>query len=136
MAVSTQDQDEMITSINITPMVDVMLVLLVIFMMAAPSLYQSAIKVDLPTAHSGEEAERITLKFTLLRDGKVLLDQKEISIQEVQSYIQKALSIDPKADALVAADRSLSHGEVMEFVDRIKTGGIQRFSVAVETPKK
>lgn len=136
MAVSTNDQDEMITGINVTPMVDVMLVLLVIFMIAAPTLYQGAIKVELPAVQSGEKTEKITLKFSLLKDGKILLDQKEVSQAEVPSLIKKALDLDPQADALVAADRSLTHGTVMGFVDQLKTGGIQRFSVAVEGPEK
>lgn len=136
MAVQTNDSEEMITGINVTPMVDVMLVLLVIFMIAAPSLYQSSIKVDLPAARSGEKTERVTLKFMLLKDGRLLLDKKEVARSEVSDLIKKALALDPTADALVSADRALTHGAVMEFVDHLKLGGIQRFSVAVEGPEK
>lgn len=135
MAAQSNDQDDMITGINVTPMVDVMLVLLVIFMIAAPTLYQGSIKVDLPAAKSGEKTEKVTMNFTLLKDGKILLDKKEIARGEVQGYIKKAMELDPKADAVVAADRALSHGNVMEFVDLLKTNGLQRFAVAVEGPE-
>jgi biopolymer transport protein ExbD len=135
MAASTNDQDDMITGINITPMVDVMLVLLVIFMIAAPSLYQGAIELELPAASSGDSAEKITLKFSLLNDGKILLDKREITQADVPEIIKKSLAIDPRTDALVAADRMLMHGTVMGFVDQLKLGGIQKFSVAVEGPE-
>src|SRR5262245_4630126 len=131
---ANNDQDGMIADINVTPMVDVMLVLLVIFMIAAPSLYQGSIKIELPSAKTGEKTEKITLKFTLLRDGKLMLDNKEIQKGEVQDYIKKALKIDPKTDALVAADRALSHGTVIEFIDQLKLSGIERFAVAVDSP--
>jgi len=133
MAHATHDQEDMITGINVTPMVDVMLVLLVIFMIAAPSIYQSAIQLDLPAAKSGEKVDKITLRFSLLKDGKILLERKEVSKSEVPDLVKKALQLDPKADALVAADQSLTHGTVIAFVDQLKTQGIQRFSVATET---
>ena len=134
-ASSSQDQDSMITDINITPMVDVMLVLLVIFMIAAPSLYQGSIKIDLPSAKSGAATEKITLSFSLQKDGRIFLDKREVQKSEVNTLIKNALQIDPKADALIAADRALTHGAVMEFVDQLKLNGIQRFAVAVEGPQ-
>lgn len=132
MASHSQNQDEMITGINVTPMVDVMLVLLVIFMIAAPTLYQSGIKVDLPKATTGEHLDKVTLRFFLLSDSRVILDKKEISVSEVPELIKKAKELDPQVDAVVAADRSLSHGSVIEFVEKLKLAGIERFAVAVE----
>ncbi len=135
MAASNQDNDSMITAINITPMVDVMLVLLVIFMMAAPTLYNGSIKIELPKTQSGEKTERITLKFELLKDGKILLDRKEINLEQASEFIKKALALDPKTDALIAADQSLSHGTVIQFIDQLKVLGIQRLAIAVDQKK-
>ncbi len=135
MAASSQNDEDMITGINITPMVDVMLVLLVIFMIAAPTLYNGSIKVELPKAASGEKNDRITLKFNLTTDGRIVLDKKEIKSEDLPGIIKKALEIDPKADALVGADQSLTHGKVMEFIDQLKVQGIQRFAIAVDDKK-
>lgn len=136
MAGSTRnDNDDMITDINITPMVDVVLVLLIIFMIAAPTLYNASIKVELPAAKSGEKTEKVTLKFVLQKDGKIFLDKKEIKKEELPTLLKKSLEIDPKTDAIVEADRSLTHGAVVEFIDQLKGAGIQRFAIAVEGPK-
>jgi biopolymer transport protein ExbD len=132
MAASVNDNDDIITGINVTPMVDVMLVLLVIFMIAAPTLYQGGIKLDLPVAQSGEKVEKITLKFSLQKDGKIFLDKKEVTASEIPGFIKKAMELDPKADAMISADRNLPHGSVMTLVDLLKTGGIQKFTVGVE----
>lgn len=131
MAQSVQDSEDMITAINITPMVDVMLVLLVIFMMAAPTLYRKSIQVDLPAAKSGTTLEKVTLKFTLLKDGKILSDKKEVTLPEVSAQLADAVKKDPQTDAVVEADRSLTHGVVVEFIDRLRSAGIQRFAIAV-----
>ncbi|MBF0208034.1 MAG: biopolymer transporter ExbD [Oligoflexia bacterium] len=135
MGAKGSDQGDMISDINITPMVDVMLVLLVIFMIAAPNLYQAEMKVELPKAATAEKVEKVTLRFHLYEKGKLELDNKEITKGEIGDYIKKALEIDPATDAIVAADKSLYHGEVVEFIDQIKLAGIKRFGIAVETKK-
>ncbi len=132
----SDDNDDMITSINITPMVDVVLVLLVIFMIAAPTLYNNSIQVELPNAKSGKKSEKVTLKFVLMKDGKIFLDKREISQSEISSLLKKILLSDPKADAIIEADRSLTHGTVVEFIDQLKEAGIQRFAISVNSPQK
>lgn len=133
MASHEYDQDEMITGINITPMVDVILVLLVVFMITAPTLYESGIKLDLPKALTGEQIGKITLRFNLLNNNTIVLDNREVTKEEVPGLIKKALELDPLTDAVVAGDRSLSLGYVIEFVDSIKISGIPRVAMAVET---
>jgi len=130
---SSQD-DEMIHGINITPMVDVMLVLLVIFMIAAPAIYNGSIKIQLPVAKSREKSEKTILRFNLLKDGKVLFNNKEIRNEDLPELIKKSTQGDPDPDALVAADKALTHGAVVEFIDRLKQSGVQHFAIAVDAP--
>lgn len=132
----SSDSDEMITGINVTPLVDVVLVLLVIFMITAPVIYQATIKVDLPKAVSGENTKHITLKFTLTKSGKVLLGNDEVGKDKVSAIVQKALQEDPTANAVLAADKTLTHGDVIEFIDVLKSAGLQRFGIAVDSQSK
>ncbi len=135
MASKTNDSsDEMITGINVTPLVDVVLVLLVIFMITAPVLYQSAIRVELPKAASGEKTEHITLKFTMLKDGTIALGNERISRDQVVDVVKKSVQTDPTANAVIAAESSLPHGEVIGFIDLLKTNGLTRFAIGVDTP--
>jgi biopolymer transport protein ExbD len=133
MAVGTQESEDIITGINVTPLVDVVLVLLVMFMITAPVLYQSAIKVDLPKAASGEQTEHVTLRLTLMKDGTALLDRQKIELKDITDIAKRAVDKDPLADAVVGADSSLTHGAVMSFVDSLRTNGIKKIAIGVES---
>ena len=128
---SNYSQDEAITGINITPMVDVMLVLLMIFMMAAPAIYKAGMDLDLPQAKSGGKTERITLNFILKKDGKLFLDQKPIQVKDIATIVKHTLNLNAQSDAMVAADRNLSHGDVVNVIDQIKQAGLKKVSMAV-----
>jgi biopolymer transport protein ExbD len=133
-ASSNSDADEMIVGINVTPLVDVVLVLLVIFMIAAPVIYQSSIKVELPRAASGEKSEHITLRFSMLESGELKLGNDPITMEQIPVVVKKALEQDPTANAMIAADRNLRHGTVITLIDAIKTNGMRQLGIAVDSP--
>ncbi len=128
--------DEEIVGINVTPLVDVVLVLLVIFMITAPAIYQSAIKVELPKAVSGEKTEHVTLKFTVTKDGNIVMGKEQMPLSQVAGVVKQALEKDATANAVIFADAGVSHGNVMGLLDVIKTNGITRFALGVDTPEK
>lgn len=130
---SSNDSDDMIVGINVTPLVDVVLVLLVIFMLAAPVIYQAAIKVDLPKAVSGENAEHITLRFTATKDGSTMLDKEKVSDERIAQIIKESLEKDPTTSAVVAADKECSHGQVIALIDVLKTNGISKIALGVDS---
>lgn len=135
MAGLKSDSEEMITGINVTPLVDVVLVLLVIFMITAPAIYQSAIKVELPKAISGEKSDRVTLKFVLMKNGSILMGRDNITREKIPEIAKMALLRDPTANAVIAADSLMSHGEVITFIDLLKSNGVSRFAIGVEAPQ-
>lgn len=133
MASSVNDNDEMITGINVTPLVDVVLVLLIIFMITAPAIYQAGIKVELPKAASGEKVERVTLRFSLMPNGEIRLGSDPVQLARVPSIVEDALKKDPQATAVVAADRNLAHGTVIELIDSLKSSGLTKIALGVQS---
>lgn len=133
---SKSDSEDMITGINVTPLVDVVLVLLVIFMITAPAIYQAAIKVELPKAVSGEKTEHITLKFTLTKDGQIMLDKEVVTMDKIPGIVTQAVTKDPTANAVIFADAGVSHGQVMQLLDSVKVNGIAKFALGVDSPEK
>lgn len=129
-------EDEIITGINVTPLVDVVLVLLIIFMITAPALYQSGIKVELPKAASGAKVERMTLKITLTATGEMRLGDSVVQMSDLTVRAGEALKKDPEANAIIAADRGLTHGQVIEVIDTLKTAGITRIALGTQSKRK
>ncbi|MBC7690561.1 MAG: biopolymer transporter ExbD [Methylotenera sp.] len=126
--------DEVISGINVTPLVDVVLVLLVIFLMTAPVIYQSAIKVQLPKAKSGEQAEKSPLNFTLTKEGDLMWDKEKISWETLAQRLKAMGTQTPEQTAVISADQTTQHGTVIRLMDALRQAGLTRFALNVEGP--
>jgi biopolymer transport protein ExbD len=133
MASGTNSQDEEITGINVTPLVDVMLVLLIIFMVTATYIANQSIQVSLPKAATGESPQSVNLAFVLDKDAKLYLDGKELSFEAVGAAIEeKRKETSAAIQALIAADQATPHGAVVRIIDVVRKHGIVDFALNVE----
>jgi biopolymer transport protein ExbD len=121
-----------INSINITPMVDVMLVLLVILMVSSTYIVSQTLKVELPRARSSDGAAQSPTILTLLRDGGVRFNSEPIGEEEVLPRLKLALAETPDLSLVLSADREVPHGRVVHFIDLAKLQGIRKFAINVE----
>ncbi|MCC6810193.1 MAG: biopolymer transporter ExbD [Deltaproteobacteria bacterium] len=132
MAGGAQKDDEMITDINVTPLVDIMLVLLIIFMLTANLIMAPSIKVDLPNAVTGEGSEPSTIALTLTKDNKLYLNGKETSEEAVRVFVPAELEKKADLQAIIAADQEVPHGSVVHLIDLVRTLGISKFALNIE----
>jgi biopolymer transport protein ExbD len=135
MAAGFQTDDDVISGINITPLVDVVLVLLIIFMITAPVIYQSAIKVKLPQAKSGEELEKSPLSFTINQAGDLSWGQDKVDWDSVSPKLAKLGASAAEQTAVISADQATAHGTVIRLMDLLRQAGVTRFALNVETKK-
>jgi biopolymer transport protein TolR len=133
MAGAVQDSgEEMIAGINVTPLVDITLVLLIIFMVTATYVVKETIEVDLPRAASGGETLNTTLALVLDREGRLYLDGSELPPDAARAAIRAAVAKDRDARAIISADKAVSHGQVVSVIDLVKTEGVTRFAINIE----
>jgi len=123
-----------ITDINVTPLVDITLVLLIIFMVTAPMIVNNpSIKVELPKAATGDETLKSTLALTLSRDadGSVTLyaNGEKTTEKAVEAMIPDMLAKNKELQAIIAADRGIAYGEVVHIVDLVKALGVHKFAL-------
>ena len=130
------NEDEPVSAINVTPLVDVVLVLLVIFLMTAPVIYQSAIKVKLPAAATGEQREKSPLQFTVTRDGNVLWDKDPVDWDSLGRRLAALGAGSQEQTAVISADEATAHGVVIKLMDTLRQAGITKFAMNVESPAK
>jgi biopolymer transport protein ExbD len=139
-AAQSSGDDEMITGINVTPLVDVVLVLLIIFLITAPTIYQSAIKIQLPRAASGDEPQKSPLAFTITRQGDLYWDRDRIEWESLDRKLQTLGAGAREETAMIGADEATPHGTVVRLMDALRAAGLHRIALNVESktppPKK
>ncbi|HEX4451425.1 MAG TPA: biopolymer transporter ExbD [Kofleriaceae bacterium] len=131
---STARRRGIIAEINVTPLVDIMLVLLIIFMLTAQLIMRQAIEIDLPKAAQATTVKPTTLSITLAADGSLSLDNTRVGAAQLRAGIAKAVAVDPAhpPQAMIAADKRVAHGRVVWVLDLVKSLGVTSFAIEID----
>ena len=134
MAFETKTQGSTISQINVVPLVDVMLVLLVIFMVTAPIL-QQGLQVDLPQAKAGAlTGEDDQLVVSISRAGAVYLNDTEIAVDALTEKLEAVARVRPDRQVFLRADRHVEYGKVVGVMAAVRGAGIQNLGMVTELP--
>lgn len=132
------DDDEggggsVIGDINVTPLVDITLVLLIIMMVAAPLIVNNpSIKVELPKASNGDETQKSTISLTLRKDGQLYYNEDPVTEEDVKKRIADEFARNKDVQAIVAGDRGVPYGSVMHLIDLVKSLGVTKFALNID----
>ncbi len=153
--------DEIMADINVVPLVDVVLVLLIIFMVTASFIVKPAIELELPKADTGEHRERNQFSLLLGKDGSIVIGKEKIEEELVPAELEKryeaykterlktlqeegksepspvqlSLMATENLTMVIQADKLVSHGRVIHFIDLARQVGIMKYAFNVEPPK-
>ncbi|MEI7839915.1 MAG: biopolymer transporter ExbD [Methylococcaceae bacterium] len=130
MAFNTKDDgDDIMGEINVTPLVDVMLVLLVVFIVTAP-LLTNAVHVNLPkTEETAPPEEKEAVYLSVDAQGKIFIDKKEIAIETIESELKSRKAADPELALNLNADDGVQYGTVAKVMSSIERAGVTKLSV-------
>lgn len=128
--------DDVIAAINVTPLVDITLVLLIIFMVTTSYIVKQQIKVNLPKAASGEAEVQSTLTFKVTAQGQYVLDGKPTTLATIAATVSRRKKADPKIRAVIAADKDVPYGKVIDLIDTIKQNGLEKFALNIQKKAK
>ena len=131
-----EGEDDVISGINVTPLVDVVLVLLIIFMITAPVIYQNAIKVQLPAAATGEaNQQRSPIEFTISKEGSLFWGKDAVTWETLGPRLSEAGKASGKEQmVMITADEATPHGVVIKLMDAVRQAGLSRIAVNVQAP--
>ncbi|HKA53316.1 MAG TPA: protein TolR [Candidatus Binatia bacterium] len=131
-----QESTDSISQINITPLVDVMLVLLIIFMVTAPIL-QQGVNVDLPQVTVGPlEGKDEQLVVIVTREGKVQLNDSPLKVDELQKKLVAILQVRPDREVYLRADKNVPYGKVVEVMAAARNAGVRKLGMVTEPLKE
>jgi biopolymer transport protein ExbD len=128
----SDDSSSSFSSINVTPFVDVVLVLLVIFMITAPALMKELIDIKLPQTMTSDLSKAETLGIAINKESQILLNGILVTETELKSEIQNKIQNNPEIQGLISADVLIPYGQVVKLIDLLKQSGLNRFAVQIE----
>jgi biopolymer transport protein ExbD len=131
-AARNDDDDETISGINVTPLVDITLVLLIIFMVTASYIVKETIEVELPRAAHGGETVQKSFALLVSREGKTYLNGVPVDDAGLAAAAREAKARGEDVQAIVGADKNATHGMVTHLLDVLKGAGVTRFAIQIE----
>ena len=129
---SIHDDDDALAAINIVPFVDVVLVLLIIFMLTSIAIVRASMVVNLPKAATGGARVESTVNIVCNKDGTLMLNGASSSVDEIGKFVKRESAVNPKLQAVIAADKGVEYGHVVDLIDLVKRNGVSAFALDVE----
>jgi biopolymer transport protein ExbD len=124
-----------ISEINVVPLVDIVLVLLIIMMVTSIAIVRGSVEVNLPEIATADNAAKSLLSVTIYSDGSVLLNGSKVSEDGLKDGIREILKNKPDTQAIISADVNVIYGRVMEIIDLARSLGVKKFAANVERKK-
>ncbi|AHI04846.1 TonB system transport protein ExbD2 [Bdellovibrio bacteriovorus W] len=124
--------NEAIADINVVPLVDIILVVLIIFMVTAPMFMKPTINVNLPKAASGEQTAPSKLNIALTADGRINLNGSFVSEEEIKTKALEEVAKNADVQAIISADKDVPHGKVVSVLDVVKGSGVKKFAISID----
>ncbi|HEY5285191.1 MAG TPA: biopolymer transporter ExbD [Polyangia bacterium] len=121
-----------LASINIIPFVDIVLVLLIIFMLTSIAIVRASMVVNLPKAATGGARVESTVNIVCNKDGSLLLNGAKTTVEEIGTFVKRESGTNPKLQAVIAADKGVEYGHVVDLIDLVKRNGVSAFALDVE----
>jgi biopolymer transport protein ExbD len=125
-----RDQDE--TDINITPMLDVVFIMLIFFIVTASFIKEAGIDVNRPGAVTAERKERASILVAITETGEVWIDKRPVDVRAVQANIERLRAENPQGGVVIQADKNSKNGLLVQVMDAARLAGVEEVSIAAE----
>lgn len=132
MAMKMDLDNEAIADINVVPLVDIILVVLIIFMVTAPMFIKPTINVNLPKAASGDQTAPSKLNIALTAEGRINLNGSFVDEATVRQKAMDEVAKNADVQAIISADKDVPHGKVIGLLDIVKTAGVKKFAISID----
>lgn len=132
-AMGGDDDDDLISDINVTPLVDVVLVLLIILMVTATAIVSKTIPMELPSASTPEATPTTptTLGISIDEEGTLYLDREEVTEAQLRERVRAARDADPEVRAIIAGDGRIAYARVVRIIDVLRQLQVTKFAINV-----
>ena len=120
------------TEINITPMLDIVFIMLIFFIVTTSFVKEPGINPQRPTAETAAEKTRGNVLIAISQTGEIWMDKRSVELTQVRTLVENALAENPESSAVIIADEQADSGVLIDLMDQIRLGGIANISIAAE----
>jgi biopolymer transport protein ExbD len=133
MAGGGNNNGEILTEINVVPLVDIILVVLIIFMVAAPLVMQPKIDISLPKSSSTDfDKSKKPMKITVGKEGELFVDGNAVNVDQLRAEVAKRSAQNPDTNAILVADKAVTLEMVTEIIDAVKSNGLKKVAFSIQ----
>ena len=125
-------REEEESEINITPMLDVVFIMLIFFIVTASFVKEAGVDVKRPGAMTAETKGMASIFIAITEEGDIWIDRRMVDVRAVQANIERLLAENPKGSVIIQADRESKNGLLVQVMDAAKLAGVQDISIAAE----
>ncbi|SHI14792.1 ExbD/TolR family protein [Ferrimonas marina] len=118
--------------VDMTPMLDIVFILLIFFIVTTSFVKEAGIDVNRPEATQSSSKPAANIFIAVTENGLIYMENREVDVQRVRANVERMLAESPEAQVMIQADQAAKHGIVVKVMDQVKAAGIDRISVSAE----
>ncbi|QIZ77189.1 ExbD/TolR family protein [Ferrimonas lipolytica] len=118
--------------VDMTPMLDIVFIMLIFFIVTTSFVKESGIEVNRPKAQQASKKPSANIFIAINENGIVYMEKREVDVQRVRANVERMLAEAPEAQVMIQADKEAKHGVVVKVMDQVKAAGIDQISVSAE----
>ncbi len=123
------------TEINITPMLDIVFIMLIFFIVTTSFVKESGIDVSRPTANTATQKTKGNIMIAIRENGEVWMNKRQVEVDSVRANVEKMHAENPEGSVVIIADKASQTGILVSVMDQVKSAGVDAISVAAQTPQ-
>jgi biopolymer transport protein ExbD len=120
--------------IDLTPMMDVVFIMLIFFIVTTSFIKEAGVEVDRPMAATSQRQEQATIMVAVTENGEIWIDRRRVDLRAVRANIERLRAENPKGPVVIQADRASRSGVLVEVLDQVRLAGVNNVAVAAEQP--
>lgn len=132
MRYSHTEQDTSAANVNLTPLIDVVFILLIFFLVTASFTKEAGIEVNRPTAQTAVRQERGNLIIAISKNGEIWIDNQKVDIRTIRVHIEQLHAQNPEGTVIILADRDTRTGATVEVLDQVRLAGVTNVALAAD----
>jgi biopolymer transport protein ExbD len=130
MKIHSEEDELSTTELNLTPLIDMVFILLIFFVVTSSFVKESGIEVNRPTAKSAERQERGNIIISISKTGEIWIDRRKVDMNALRANVERLHAENPEGSVIIAADKQALTGTLVQALDQARLAGVSNVSIA------